>query len=108
MRIKKVLKKYGRTNLYKSFILLSLAIILLKESKLDNYNFYCLLLFPSTICSFLWIVTKTNLKKRIQEVVIFTLVAFCFWGNFTLKGIGTPIVSGACTLILWEIINRLK
>jgi hypothetical protein len=108
MKIKEFLKKDKQTNLFRFFILLFLVIILLKASKVDNYNFYCLLLFPFTLCLFLWIITKTDLRKRIQVAVLFTLVAFCFWGNFTLMGIGIPIVSGACILILWEIINRIK
>jgi uncharacterized membrane protein len=108
MKTKEFFKKDGQTNLFRFFILLFLLISLMKASKVDNYNFYALLLFPFCLCCFLWLVTTTDLRKRIQMAVIFTLVAFCFWGNFTLAGIVTPIAGGACILILWEVINRLK
>jgi hypothetical protein len=35
-------------------------------------------------------------------------MAFCFWDNQTFTGVLIPIASGACVLLIWEIVSRVK
>lgn len=85
---------------------------LVREENHNNYDLYCLILFPVLLCLvFMWDNPIVYFSKRLGEIIIIAIISFCFFGGKTVLSIFIPLSSGLITwgmLVLLHFWNRKR